>query len=116
MRAPGYAAYRDLYRGAMGEEEFEAASPLAGARLRALTGRDEPPERWGGAWDMAFCALADRAGGADLSGRVASETVGDASVTYAASEAGRTDLDAASPWLAGTGLLCAAVPLGGTRV
>lgn len=93
----------DLYRGTLGEAAFAAALPRARARLIGLTGADVPGEH-AEAWKGALCAVVDRAAGVDAPG-VKSETVGSTSVTYDESRSGSTDLDAAAPWLAGTGLL-----------
>lgn len=93
----------DLYRGSLDEDAFAAALPRARARLTELTGADVPSEH-AQAWKGALCAVVDRVGGVDGTG-VKSETVGSTSVTYDESRSGSTDLDAVSPWLAGTGLL-----------
>lgn len=93
----------DLYRGRLEEDAFGAALPRARARLVELTGT-EVPEAHERAWKGALCAVVDRVGGADEPG-VRSETVGSTSVTYDESRYSATDLDAVSPWLAGTGLL-----------
>lgn len=90
----------DLYCGSLGEDAFTAALPKARARLTELTGADVPAEH-AKAWMGALCAMVDRVGGQG----VKSETVGSTSVTYDESRSGSTDLDAVSPWLAGTGLL-----------
>lgn len=93
----------DLYRGSLDEDAFMAALPKAHARLTELTGADVPAGH-AKAWMGALCAMVDRVGGVDGQG-VKSETVGSTSVTYDESRSGSTDLDAVSPWLAGTGLL-----------
>lgn len=106
--APDYVFYADVHRGAMDPAAFESSLAEAGARLRYVTGRQAPPERCAEAWKHAWCELADRVGGADRSGLLASETVGSTSVSYAqAAQMGREEGDYAAvlPWLAGTGLL-----------
>lgn len=108
---PDYGFYGGAHAGALSEEAFEAALPLAMARLRALVGPDAT-EAHAEALMHAACALADRVAGLDRSGELASETVGSTSVAYAqASQGGRAsgDYDAVLPWLAGTGLLCRAL-------
>ena len=94
----------DLYRGKLSEDAFYDALPAATARLVELTGTDVPT-RYAEAWKRALCALVDRVGGLDGSGRVASETVGSTSITYADAVIGTTDYDAVVPYLSGTGLL-----------
>lgn len=104
--APGltFAEYSGkLFRGALGEDAFIAALPRARARLTALTGSEVPAEHEE-AWKGALCAVVDRCGGADEPG-VVSETIGSTSVSYDESRYAASDLDAAAPWLAGTGLL-----------
>lgn len=93
----------DLYCGSLDEDAFTAALPKARTRLTELTGADVPAEH-AKAWMGALCAMVDRVGGVDGQG-VKSETVGSTSVTYDELRSGSTDLDAVSPWLAGTGLL-----------
>ena len=108
---PDYGFYGAEHAGALGEEEFEAALPLAMARLRALVGA-RAPEEHADALRHAACAHADRAAGLDRSGELASETVGSTSVAYAQSAQGGRhsgDYGAVLPWLAGTGLLCRAL-------
>ncbi len=102
---PTYAMYAGEYGGSMGEGEFARALPRALARLRAVTGRREPPERLEREWQLAWCALADEEGRTTIRTPVASESVGSTSVTYAVGSWQATDYAAVAPWLSGTGLL-----------
>lgn len=106
---PDWEFYSESHHGVMERDEFDAALPEAMARLSALAGEDVPGHLES-RYKHAACALCDRVGGADLTGMLASQTVGDTSLTYAeAAQTGGSDYDAASAWLAGTGLLCRAV-------
>lgn len=106
---PDWEFYSESHHGTMEREGFDAALPEAMARLAALAG-DEVPAHLESRYMHAACALCDRVGGADLTGMLASQTVGDTSLTYAeAAQTGGSDYDAVSAWLAGTGLLCRAV-------
>ncbi len=109
---PSYEFYGEEHRGKLSEGDFADALPLACARLEAMTGPLVDGDPRAEAWMHAACALAERVAGTDAGGTVASETVGSTSVTYAAGaqrSPEAADLAAVWPWLAGTGLLCAAV-------
>lgn len=112
---PTYRFYRDEHRGRLGEEAFAGALPEARARLAAITGEDIP-ERCGQAWLHACCALADHVGSAGGAHKgIASEHVGDTTVTYTDQAALEDDLRTIGPWLAGTGLLYAGLCRMGCR-
>lgn len=106
MAAPevAFEFYRGAHAGKMDEDDFAASLPEARARLLAITG-DDVPERCADAWRHALCAIADRVGGQDESGRYKAVSAGSTSYTLSDSVAGAGDLDAVRPWLSGTGLL-----------
>ena len=111
-----YGFYVATHRGQLVEDAFDDALPLATARLVALTGADVP-ERCSEAWRHACCALVDACasvGGAHSG--VASEHVGNTTLTYTDEAAAESDVALVLPWLSGTGLLYAGLcpcPSGG---
>lgn len=107
--APDYAFYTGEYMGTAEEAAFNVALPSAVARASAVVMRPVP-EAVEKAWLMAVCAMVDRVTGIDARGLIASETVGSTSVTYTADYVAASDYTAVYPYLAGTGLLCRAVP------
>lgn len=110
--APTYDFYEVEHRGSLAQDAFEAALPLAVAKVEAMAGPYGLAGPHADRWAHAACAMAELVAGASSGGTLAGETVGSTSLTYsqkAQRSAEEAELAAVTPWLSGTGLLCAAV-------
>ena len=107
-----FTFYRGTYGGTLSEEPFYRLRGRAAAYLATLTlGKSELaslPEALRNSVNMALCAVVDAIHKAENGGDIASESNDGISVTYA-TKAQQTEAqslyDAASPYLAWTGLM-----------
>ncbi len=109
---PTYDFYEVEHKGALAEDAFGAALPLAVAKTEALAGPLRDAGRHADMWRHAACAMVELVAGAATGGTIASETVGSTSLTYSQkAQRSPEEAEAAAvlPWLSGTGLLCRAV-------